>query len=137
MGIVRAEITLVNPLDEGFAEHGYINEREIRTATVEAIVDTGAASLVITEELRQKLGLAVQGERIARIANGQRVLCKITGAVEVRWRNRRWTVHALVLPGVEEVLLGAIPLEGLDLMVNPVIQELAGAHGDHEEYLVL
>ena len=137
MGIVYAEITLVNPLDEAFAEHGYLNRKDIRAATVQAIVDTGAVSMVITEELRQKLGLTLQGDKIIRTANGQRVSSKITGAVEVRWKDRKWTVHALVLPGAEDVLLGAIPLEGLDLIVNPVTQELVGAHGDHEEYLVL
>jgi len=45
-------------------------------------------------------------------------------------------VRALVVPGAEKVLLGVIPLEGLDLMVNPVTQELVGAHGDEVEYII-
>jgi len=36
----------------------------------------------------------------------------------------------------ETVLLGAIPLEGMDLMINPKTQELAGDHGDTVEYMV-
>ena len=43
----------------------------------------------------------------------------------------------MVIPGAEAVLLGAIALEGMDLMVNPVTRELAGAHGDTEEYMAL
>jgi hypothetical protein len=40
----------------------------------------------------------------------------------------------MVVPGAKKILLGAIPLEGLDLMVNPVTQELVGAHGDQFIY---
>ena len=136
MGLVKTDIRLINSLDEGFAREGYIKPEEVRTVTVEAIVDTGAMSLVITEELRQKLGLEITGEKIARTANGQRVNCKVTGAVEIQWKNRQWIVNALVVPGAENVLLGAIPLEGLDLMVNPVTQELVGIHGDDVEFIV-
>ncbi|MCL2147663.1 MAG: aspartyl protease family protein [Synergistaceae bacterium] len=137
MGMVQAEICLKNICDEGLALHGYIKTEEIRTATVTAIVDTGAMSLVITEELRQKLGLEVKQEKTVRIANGQRVPGKLTEAVEVRWKNREWAVQALVIPGADNILLGTIPLEGLDLMVNPVTQELTGVHGEDAEYLVL
>lgn len=40
------------------------------------------------------------------------------------------TFHALVVPGLETPLPGAIPLEGMDLIVNPAAQELVGANGD-------
>jgi len=126
MGTVHAEITLKNVKDDSIAPE-----------TVTAVVDTGAMSLVITEELRQKLGLAVIGERTAHIANGQRVTCKRTDAVEIKWKNRETVIPALVIPGAEKVLLGAIPLEDMDLMVNPVTQELVGVHGDNVEYMVL
>jgi clan AA aspartic protease len=94
-------------------------------------------SLVITEKICQKLGLEVMGEKIVTTANGQRVSSKVTEAVDVQWKNRNWAVQALVVPGVEKILLDAIPLEGLDLMVNPVTQELVGVHGDDIEYMVL
>jgi len=137
MGTVHAEITLKNVIDWADCKRGIIKEQDVRSATVTAVVDTGAMSLVITEELRQKLGLAVTGEKIARTANGQRVSCNLTDAVEVRWRNRVSILSALVIPGAETILLGAIPLEDMDLIVNPVTQELAGAHGDIVEFLAL
>ena len=137
MGIVHAEITLKNMFDGASAQRGNIKPGDIRTATVTAVVDTGSMNLVITEELRQKLGLEIKGEKTAHIANGQRITCKVTEAVEVQWKNRDMVVPALVIPGAEQVLLGAIPLEGMDLMVNPTTQELAGIHGDKVEYLVL
>ena len=137
MGIVHAKITLKNLYDEEKAREGRIKTEDIRTAAVTAVVDTGSLNLVITEELRQKLGLAVKGEKVAHIANGQRVSCKVTDAVEVRWKNRDTVVPALIIPGAEKILLGAIPLEGMDLMVNPVSQELTGIHGEEVEYLAL
>jgi hypothetical protein len=50
--------------------------------------------------------------------------------VEVRWNDRSTACEAVVLPGEEDVLLGAFPLEGMDLMVHPKKQEVVGAHGD-------
>jgi len=136
MGFVHAEITLINARDEGNAKDGYIKADEVRTETVTAVVDTGAMSLVITEELFQKLGLTIEGEKVVRTANGQRVHCKITSGINILWKDRDMLVRALLVPGAEKVLLGVIPLEGLDLMVNPVTQELVGAHGDEVEYII-
>jgi clan AA aspartic protease len=136
MGMVRAEITLTNSSDESFASQGHIKEEDVRAATVTAVVDTGAMSLVITEDLREKLGLRVIGEKTVKTASGQRLKSQITDGVGIKWKDRLHILSALVVPGVEEILLGAIPLEGLDLMVNPVTQELVGVHGDHEEYIV-
>ena len=135
MGTVYAEVTLRNASDESDCRRGIIKEHDVRSATVTAVVDTGAMSLVITEEMRQKLGLTVTGEKIARIANGQQVPCALTEAVEVHWKNRVSTLSALVIPGADTILLGAIPLEDMDLIVNPVTQELAGAHGDIVEFM--
>ena len=135
MGMVYAEITLKNVKDEGKAEGGLIKAEDIRTATVTAVVDTGSMNLVITEELRQKLGLNVKGEKTARVANGQRVTCQVTEAVEVHWKDRDMVLPAMVIPGAEVVLLGAIALEGMDLIVNPTTRELVGAHGDEIEYI--
>jgi len=137
MGTVHAEITLQNAFDKKRIREGLIREDEQRSITVTAVVDTGAASLVISEEICQKLGLDICLERSARVADGRRVLCKITDPVEIRWKNRRTSCEAMVIPGAETVLLGAIALEGMDLMVNPVDLELIGIHGETEEYLAL
>jgi len=134
MGTTFAEITMTNMLDEGFAREGYIKPEEVRSVTVKAIVDTGAMSLIIPEELRLKLGLKIVGEKFSRMADGRRVPCKITEGVRFSWKNRFEVLFAEVVPGAEEVLLGAIPLEALDVMVNPVTQELVGIHGEEALY---
>jgi len=137
MGTTYAEITIKNSYDAGKSREGLIEEHEVRSVTVQAVVDTGAMSLVINEELQQKLGLKVMKTRSALVANGQRVTCNETEPVEIYWKDRVASVNAAVIPGAKLVLLGAIPLEHMDLMVNPVTQELVGAHGDLVETFAL
>jgi len=136
MGMIQTEITLRNAADESKAREGLIREQEIRSITITAVVDTGAASLVISENLREKLGLRIVEERSVKLADGRRTACKLTEAVEVHWKDRHWPCAAVVIPNAETVLLGAIPLEGMDLMINPKTQELVGVHGDTVEYMV-
>ena len=130
MGNVFAELTLKNSGDVTNVNRGIIKENEIRSLTVTALVDTGAITLVINEDMQRKLGLALRGEREATVANETKVMCKITDPVEVHWKNRFTAIPALVMPGGAGVLLGAIPLEDMDLIVDPARQALIGAHGD-------
>ena len=130
MGFVREEITLKNVVDDGICERGFIKEPEIRQVTVRVLVDTGAGTLVINEELRVRLGLKIKGLRRATYANSAKEICKITEPVAIYWNNRYTAVPAMVVPDSDEVLLGAIPLEDMDLIVDPARQVLTGAHGD-------
>jgi clan AA aspartic protease len=131
MGLVNEEITLKNVRDKMKAEEGYINESEIRQTTVQAVVDTGAMTLVINEQLRQELGLGVVGEREATLADSTKRTVKIVEAVEIHWKNRFMTCQPWVV-SAGKILLGAIPLENMDLMVDPNHQKLVGVHGDEE-----
>jgi clan AA aspartic protease len=137
MGVVYAEITLKNASDVSAVNRGYIKEPEIRETTVRAMVDTGAITLVINEKMRAKLGLSIVDQREATLANNQKEVCKITEGVNVHWKDRVTLCQALVVSGDGGVLLGAIPLEGMDLMVNPVDQELVGIHGDKPVSLLM
>ena len=130
MGLIHTEIILKNAGDRIRVQSGLIKENEIRQASVRALVDTGSGTLVINEELRQKLGLEVRGLRRASFANDIKEICKVTEPVEIHWKDRDTACRALVVSGAEEVLLGAIPLEDMDLIINPSKQELIGAHGD-------
>jgi clan AA aspartic protease len=130
MGAVYEEITLKNAGDKIRVECGYIKEPEIRETTVRALVDTGAGTLIINEMIRKKLGLVIESLREATLANDQKEICRVTEPVEIHWKDRKTVCPALVVSGEGDVLLGAIPLEDMDLIVNPVKQELAGAHGD-------
>jgi clan AA aspartic protease len=135
MGEVRTEITLVNIEDQADARRGYIPQEQVRRLTVNAVVDTGAwtgtkGPLVINEEIRKKLGLRVEEASETTVAGGGTVPSGITEPVRIYWKNRRTTCEAVVLPGEEDVLIGAYHLEAMDLMVLPNNHELVGAHGD-------
>ncbi|GHV44163.1 hypothetical protein AGMMS49546_27710 [Spirochaetia bacterium] len=137
VGSTFEEITLKNEGDRIRVECGFIKEPEIRETTLRALVDTGAATLVINEEVREQLGLMVVGLHEATLANGEKETCRIAETVEVRWKDRFMTCQPWVLPNATEVLLGAIPLENMDLMVDPVDQKLVGRHGDRPEGLIM
>ena len=129
MSIVYEEITLKNGTDVDDAIRGRIDKHEVRQMTVEAMVDTGAWTIVINEEIRDKLGLLDKGCGEATFADGEKGTYKMAGPLEIWWKNRNFTCNALVLPNSPDILLGAIPLEGMDLTINP-LRELIGVHGD-------
>ena len=130
MGLVYEDITLKNAGDVINVGRGIIEAPKIRQTVVQAIVDTGAMTLVINEDVRYKLGLELRGQQKVTLANEEVEMCHFTEPVEIHWKDRYTVIPALVLPGTNEILLGVIPLEAMDLIVDPGSQQLAGAHGD-------
>jgi len=136
MGTFVEKITLENSRDRILAECGHIPENQVRTLEVEAMPDTGAWTLIINEETRQQLGLKTVSTVESTIADGTTTMYDLTEAVEIRWKNRQTSQQAVVIPSVKHNLLGAIPLEALDLCVDPVNQKLVGIHGDTPVYII-
>jgi clan AA aspartic protease len=130
MSETYTEITLKNAWDVGAVEHGIIKASEVHTTTVQALVDTGAWTLVISEALCTELGLKIRGTSESTFANGETVMSSMSEGIEVHWEDRSMICDAVVLPGADEVLLGAIPLEGMDLIVDPRREKVTGRHGD-------
>jgi len=130
MGLVYSEIKLVNLEDKMMAQNGVIKEQDVRSMTVTAVVDTGAGTLVINEDIRDKLGLKKKGAKSGRLANGVRGMYEMAGSLELWWKDRDFVLDAMVIPGAKDILLGALPLEGMDLIVDPLRENLIGAHGD-------
>ena len=130
MSIVYTKITLKNANDVGIAATGAVKDHKIRQTTVNAMVDTGAWTLVINEATRSKLGLRILETRACTLADGSKADYNIAGPIEVHWKTRRTTCDAIVLPKANKILLGAIPLEAMDLIVHPKKEEVVGAHGD-------
>jgi clan AA aspartic protease len=131
MSLVYTEIALKNARDVGNALTGLIKESEVRQTTVKAMVDTGAWTLVINEDMRSRLGLEILETRTTEVAGGAIETCAITESVTIQWKDRETDCRAAVLPNETEVLLGAFPLEGLDLTINPKREEVVGVHGDN------
>ena len=135
MGVFMEEITLENVIDRGLADRGHIKDSEIRTLKVQAMPDTGAWTLIINEDIREKLGLDIEGEVLSTLADGVTAQYPLTKPVKIYWKNRSTTQSAMVIANSKGVLLGALPLEAMDLIVDPVRQALAGAHGDEAVYV--
>src|SRR5215208_3175238 len=124
MGYVYADIELTNEDDLAFYRRGWAAPNEVRRVTTTALVDSGAWDLVLNEEIQQQLQLPIVGKDLVRLADETLLEVDIVGPVEVRFEDRTTTVRALLLPGTEEVLLGAIPLEGLDVIIDPLRERL-------------
>ena len=130
MGLVHTEITLRNLRDIIRAKEGLLPEKEIRQLNTRALVDSGAWTMVINEATRERLGLEMTKSSQGTLADGSQQEYKLSEPIEICWKNRSVICEALVVPAADENLLGAIPLEAMDLSINPRTQELAGTHGD-------
>ena len=130
MGFIYAEIELINEEDLVLSRRHIIGDDEVKRMTISALVDSGSIMLCINENIQEQLNLPVTETRKAQLANGQIVECNVVTNVEVRFKNRATTCRAIVLPGDSEPLLGAIPLEDMDVLIHPQRQELI-VHPDH------
>jgi clan AA aspartic protease len=124
MGLIYAEIELINSFDMLAHKKGLLPDNQIKKMKVKALVDTGAYMLSINEEIKIQLGLEVLDVQEAELADGSLRKVEIVGPVELRFENRRTTVDAAVLPNGAETLLGAIPMEDMDVLIDPKQQKL-------------
>jgi clan AA aspartic protease len=130
MGLVYAEIELINADDLAYAKKHIIGQEEVKRTVVNALVDTGAIMLTINDSIKVQLGLDVLEYRTCQTADGRIMKLEVVGPIEVKFKNRRSMTQALVMPGDNEVLLGAIPMEEMDVLIHPARQELI-IHPDH------
>ncbi len=111
MGPIYAEIELSNPRQQALAP-----------MPVGALVDTGAVNLCVPEHVALQLQLEELERREVTTADGKSSLVPYVGPIQVRFGNRSCFVGAFVLG--DNVLLGAIPLEDMDLVVNPRLEQV-------------
>ncbi|MFN0049090.1 MAG: retroviral-like aspartic protease family protein [Cytophagales bacterium] len=119
MGLVYAKITLVNAGDAEIFRRGKLEKNEVRQAEVTMLVDRGAYMMAINEVMKEQLGLFVVDKRKAQLADGSVQEFDIAGPIDVRFENRKATCNAMVLSGDTEMLLGAIPMEEMDVLIHP------------------
>jgi len=106
MGYVHTQIELSNP-----------KLNDIDSITTKAMVDTGALMLCIPDHVATQLQLHEVEKREVTTADGRAQLVPYVGPLKVSFENRSCFVGALVLG--DEVLLGAVPMEDMDLIVSP------------------
>lgn len=114
MGIIKAQIELANPANA-----------ELMPMVVESLVDTGALHLCIPEHVSLQLGLTKTTAQTREVttADGKKHLVPYVGPIKVSFEKRSCYVGALVFG--DEVLLGAVPMEDMDLVVIPSERKLA------------
>jgi len=107
MGLVYADIELSNPRRD-----------DLKSLKVKSLVDTGAVMLCLPEHLVSQLDLDENGTRDVSTADGRSHKVRYVGPVKVRFGDRLCFVGALVMG--DEPLLGAVPMEDMDLVVHPL-----------------
>lgn len=136
MGNVYADITLINGIDIAMAKRHAIGEEEIRQTTVRMLVDSGAFMMAINENIQACLDLPFIETRYLSLADEARQEYDVVGPIHVKFSNRTAVCSAVVLKGDCEPLLGAIPMEEMDVLIHPKRQELI-INPEHPEGAVL
>ncbi len=127
--LVAAKIENLNDLFN--AAQGILPQEQVRSIEVpDALVDTGATTLSLPTRLVTQLGLQPVRQRQARTSAGV-VTLQMYGVVRLTIQGRDWNGDVVGIPDDTPVLIGQLPLEGLDFVVDPVGQRLIGnpAHG--------
>ncbi|NJL41603.1 MAG: clan AA aspartic protease [Leptolyngbyaceae cyanobacterium SM1_4_3] len=119
MGITYAEIELTRGDDLALFREGYIPEDRVRRVTVRALVDSGASMLSITPAIKDYLDLPKVDEQQAELAAGSVAQFDVVGPIELRFENRKTVEYAIVVPNSPDVLLGAHPMQDLDVLIDP------------------
>ena len=131
MGRVLTEITVESIQDLLDAKRGVIPAEQVRRVTIrDALVDTGATSLGLPHKVIETLGLDKVGEKRATTAGGTQMF-SIYGPIQLTIQGRAMPIDALELPDASPALVGQIPLEGLDFVIDMQGRRLVGnpAHG--------
>jgi clan AA aspartic protease len=124
MGAVMTEMKLWNYTDLEDLRRGLIPPQAVRTVSVEALVDTGAVTLVIPEDVAKALGLSILQVRTVTLADGTTRDIPIMGGLRIEILGRQMMCDAYVTPSGSTPLIGQIPLEYLDLIVDPGTREV-------------
>ena len=111
MGLTNAKVQLRNP-----------RLPELEAVETDALADTGALHLCIPQHIQIQLQLEEIDTKEVTLADGSRRLVPYVGPIELRYKNRVGFSGALVMG--ETPLLGAIPLEDMDLVVVPKTREV-------------
>jgi clan AA aspartic protease len=106
MGLVNANIQLRN-----------VRIPALESVEVEALADSGAVHLCIPEHIRLQLKLDSLDSKEVTLADGSKRLVPYVGPLEIRFKNRIGFAGALVMG--DQVLLGAIPMDDMDLIIVP------------------
>ena len=116
MGQVHVQVILTNHREEVMARLGQLAPEQVHRYETEALIDTGAVRSTLPPAVADRLGLFRLGHTEAKYADGRVEEVDMTEAISIEMRRRKAVTTAMVLG--EQILLGVIVLEDLDLMVD-------------------
>jgi predicted aspartyl protease len=125
MGQVKVQVTLANVRELAMSQLGHLAPEAVHTCQVEALIDTGTLRSVVPPAVADALGLLRLRRSEAQMADGRWGEVDVCEPVQVRMVagiERRHEESMLVMG--ETVLLGAMVLEGMDLLVDCARQQL-------------
>ena len=131
MGEIRSNVKLENTVDRGVFDRGRGEERAIRGATVDGVVDTGAVTLVLPQNVVERLGLEQQGTAFVTDADERREERPLAGPVSVQIGDRTMITNCVVGPPLSEALIGQVVLEMLDLIADCTKRTLTPRYPDY------
>lgn len=124
MGMVYADIELINSGDLEMVRRNLLDKDEVKRMSVSMLVDSGSYMMAINETIQEQMQLPFKEKRKSILADGSIAEHDVVGPIEVKFKNRTATCNAIVLQGDNEPLLGAIPMEEMDVLIHPLRQEL-------------
>ncbi len=124
MGRVSVEVELANYQDITRARDGTIKAEQVRRIRAKGVVDTGATNLVLPKSVADQLGVPRSGQVAVSYADHRRSTHSIVEGVQLELLERQGLFNAIVEPKREDVLIGAVILETLDLLVDCRTQTL-------------
>ena len=128
MGRFSVELELSNNRDLVKAEDGELPTAQVRRVRVQGLVDTGASRLVLPKSVANQLGLKATGKIGVRYADRRRAVRAVVDNVHVSLLGRSSVFKATVEPRRKTALIGAIVLEDLDFIVDPLGERLLPRH---------
>jgi predicted aspartyl protease len=134
MGKVLVTAKIENLHDLFNVQQGLLKPEQVRTVEVtDALVDTGASTLLLPKRFIAQLGLNRFGIQRVRTSGGPMTL-QSYGVVKLTIQDRVWRGDVIEIPDDCPILIGQIPLEALDFVVDPLGQRLIGnpAHGGEQ-----
>jgi predicted aspartyl protease len=136
MGRVMTEATIENLEDLWAVKRGLSPAEQVRRVCVtDALVDTGATLLSMPTRLIQQLGLSKTGSKrvTSSFGVGEAAMYE---AVRLTIQDRTCTMDVMEVPDSVPVLIGQLPLEHLDFVVDLRSRTLIGnpAHGGEHMY---
>lgn len=124
MGMIKKKVKITNSADLVKSKAGIIPADKIRSVEVEAIIDSGARMLCLPADLAEVLGLEIVDKRTVRYAIGDKDIKNIGSAVKFELMGRQTECRVLIEKTGAPVLVGQIPLEDLDFLIDMTKEDL-------------